>query len=42
MDEAGEYPPDITAQAELAWGHILKMLEPRACRCTTWSRSPNI
>jgi 2-iminobutanoate/2-iminopropanoate deaminase len=27
MDEAGEYPPDITAQAELAWGHILKMLE---------------
>lgn len=26
MDEKGEYPPDITGQAELAWGHILKML----------------
>ena len=27
MDEKGEYPPDITRQAELAWGHILKMLK---------------
>jgi 2-iminobutanoate/2-iminopropanoate deaminase len=27
MDEKGEYPPDIAAQAELAWGHILKMLK---------------
>lgn len=27
MDAAGELPPDITAQAEHAWGHILKMLE---------------
>lgn len=27
MDAAGELPADITAQAELAWGHILKMLE---------------
>lgn len=27
MDEAGGLPPDITAQAELAWGNILKMLE---------------
>jgi 2-iminobutanoate/2-iminopropanoate deaminase len=27
MDEAGELPADITAQAELAWGHILKMLD---------------
>jgi 2-iminobutanoate/2-iminopropanoate deaminase len=27
MDAAGELPPDITAQAERAWGHILKMLE---------------
>ena len=27
MDEKGEYPPDITTQAELAWGHILKMLK---------------
>jgi enamine deaminase RidA (YjgF/YER057c/UK114 family) len=27
MDEKGEYPPDITGQAELAWGHILKMLK---------------
>jgi 2-iminobutanoate/2-iminopropanoate deaminase len=26
MDAAGELPADITAQAELAWGHILKML----------------
>lgn len=26
MDEKGEFPPDITRQAELAWGHILKML----------------
>ena len=27
MDEAGALPPDIAAQAELAWGNILKMLE---------------
>ena len=27
MDEGGQLPPDITAQAELAWGNILKMLE---------------
>jgi 2-iminobutanoate/2-iminopropanoate deaminase len=27
MDEKGEFPPDITRQAELAWGHILKMLQ---------------
>lgn len=27
MDEAGELPGDITAQAELAWGHILTMLD---------------
>ena len=27
MDAAGVLPGDITAQAELAWGHILKMLE---------------
>lgn len=27
MDAAGALPADITAQAELAWGHILKMLE---------------
>ena len=27
MDEAGKLPPDITGQAELAWGNILKMLE---------------
>ena len=27
MDETGKLPPDIAAQAELAWGHILKMLE---------------
>jgi 2-iminobutanoate/2-iminopropanoate deaminase len=27
MDAAGELPGDITAQAELAWGHILRMLE---------------
>jgi 2-iminobutanoate/2-iminopropanoate deaminase len=27
MDAAGALPDDITAQAELAWGHILKMLE---------------
>jgi len=26
MDEAGEFPRDITRQAELAWGHIIKML----------------
>jgi enamine deaminase RidA (YjgF/YER057c/UK114 family) len=27
MDAAGELPDDITAQAELAWGHILAMLD---------------
>ena len=27
MDAAGELPADITTQAELAWGHILKMLD---------------
>jgi 2-iminobutanoate/2-iminopropanoate deaminase len=27
MDEVGALPADITAQAELAWGHILKLLE---------------
>ncbi len=27
MDAAGELPADVTAQAELAWGHILNMLE---------------
>ena len=27
MDAAGELPADITAQAELAWEHILKMLD---------------
>jgi 2-iminobutanoate/2-iminopropanoate deaminase len=27
MDGAGKLPADITAQAELAWGHILKMLD---------------
>jgi enamine deaminase RidA (YjgF/YER057c/UK114 family) len=27
MDQAGALPPDITAQAELAWGHILTLLE---------------
>jgi len=27
MDKAGQLPPDITAQAELAWGNILKVLE---------------
>jgi 2-iminobutanoate/2-iminopropanoate deaminase len=27
MDENGEFPPDITMQAELAWGHVLKMLK---------------
>jgi enamine deaminase RidA (YjgF/YER057c/UK114 family) len=27
MDDRGKLPPDITAQAELAWGNILKMLE---------------
>jgi 2-iminobutanoate/2-iminopropanoate deaminase len=26
LDAAGELPAGITAQAELAWGHILKML----------------
>jgi 2-iminobutanoate/2-iminopropanoate deaminase len=26
MDESGRLPQDITLQAELAWGHILKML----------------
>ena len=27
MDAAGELPDDITAQAELAWGHILTLLD---------------
>ena len=27
MDAAGELPDDITTQAELAWGHILTMLD---------------
>jgi enamine deaminase RidA (YjgF/YER057c/UK114 family) len=27
MDGKGEFPPDITRQAELAWGHILEMLK---------------
>ena len=27
MDAVGELPDDITAQAELAWGHILTMLD---------------
>jgi len=27
MDGTGQLPPDITAQAELAWSNILKMLE---------------
>ena len=27
MDGAGKLPADITGQAELAWGHILKMLD---------------
>lgn len=27
MDEKGEYHHDITRQAELAWGHIVRMLE---------------
>ncbi len=27
MDAAGDLPDDITAQAELAWGHILTMLD---------------
>ena len=27
MDAAGELPGDITLQAELAWGHILTMLD---------------
>jgi enamine deaminase RidA (YjgF/YER057c/UK114 family) len=27
MDAAGHLPADITAQAELAWGHIIAMLE---------------
>ena len=27
MDAAGELPDDITAQAELAWSHILTMLD---------------
>jgi len=27
MDAVGELPGDITAQAELAWGHILTMLD---------------
>lgn len=27
MDEKGEFPPDITLQAELAWAHIIAMLQ---------------
>ena len=27
MDAAGALPQDITAQSELAWGHILKILD---------------
>jgi 2-iminobutanoate/2-iminopropanoate deaminase len=27
LSEAGDLPADITAQAELAWKHIIKMLE---------------
>ena len=27
MDGSGALPPDITEQAELAWGNILRMLE---------------
>jgi 2-iminobutanoate/2-iminopropanoate deaminase len=27
MDATGQLPPDITAQAELAWSNILKLLE---------------
>jgi 2-iminobutanoate/2-iminopropanoate deaminase len=27
MDEKGEFPPDITRQAELAWDHIIRMLQ---------------
>ena len=27
VDAAGELPADITAQAELAWGHVLAMLD---------------
>jgi 2-iminobutanoate/2-iminopropanoate deaminase len=27
MDATGELPDDITLQAELAWGHILKILD---------------
>jgi len=27
MDAAGDLPDDITTQAELAWGHILTMLD---------------
>jgi len=27
MDERGEFPPDITRQAELAWDHIIRMLQ---------------
>ena len=26
MDEVGEFPTDITRQAELAWDHIIRML----------------
>ena len=26
MEAKGEFPPDITRQAELAWGHIVTML----------------
>jgi 2-iminobutanoate/2-iminopropanoate deaminase len=27
MDEKGEFPPDVTRQAELAWTHIIRMLQ---------------
>lgn len=27
MEESGHLPKDITLQAELAWGHVLKMLK---------------
>jgi enamine deaminase RidA (YjgF/YER057c/UK114 family) len=27
MTEAGELPPDIEKQSEIAWGHVIRMLE---------------
>src|SRR6185312_5123028 len=27
LTESGELPPDITGQAEIAWQHIMRMLE---------------